>query len=68
MTPVFNALDRYKSRFASQVRQEFHEGKAAHNTMGEVGNMPRPEEYLKKKTRDDLFQKRVKSARVHRES
>ena len=59
---------RYKSRFAGQVRQEYAEGKAAHHTMGEaVGSVqPKPDEYLKKKTREDVFQKRVKSARVHR--
>ncbi len=35
--------------------------------MGEAhADLPRPEEYLRKKSRDSHFYKRVKSARGHR--
>ena len=40
----------------------------AHFTMGEAQtNLAPPEEYLRKKTRDAQFYRRVKSARAHRE-
>ena len=58
---------RYKSQHARQVREEFNAGKMLHRTMGEanVDLMP-PEEFLRKKTRENKFAQRAKSARVHR--
>ena len=49
------------------MREEFNAGKMLHRTMGEanVDLMP-PEEFLRKKTRENKFAQRAKSARVHR--
>ena len=58
---------RYKSKFASKVREAFHHGRYDHHTMGEAHyEPPAPNEFLRKNARQGIFNKRVKSARGHR--
>ncbi len=50
------------------VRAEAREGRQGHQTMGESRTEPpRPENFLRKQTRDLKFRQRAKSARGHSE-
>ena len=64
---LLNAVfTRYKSKFATKVREAFQNGRYEHNTMGEAHyEPPAPNEFLRKNAREGIFQKRVKSARGH---
>ena len=51
---------------AKTIRDEFKSGKLAHHTMGEApGEVPNPENFLRKHTREVKFRQRAKSARAH---
>ena len=63
---MINMSFRYQSQFAKNVRDEFRKNKYEHHTMGEANtHLPPPEDFLRKKARDNQFYRRVKSARAH---